>query len=75
MPPFDSGITRLTGYAPMLPIVIEEKGYTTVGRALRSIDRALYGVLAGRPEAASGDRLPAIERAIDTALTSVPKLF
>jgi hypothetical protein len=70
MPPFDSAITRITGYVPMLPIVIEEKGFTMLGRALRSIDRTLYSALARGPEAASGDRLAAIDRAVDSALTS-----
>jgi hypothetical protein len=69
MPPFDSGVTRLTGYVPMLPIVIEEKGLTTIGRGLKAIDRTLYRLVGGRrPEAASADRLAAIERAIDLAL-------
>lgn len=69
MPPFDSGVTRLTGYVPMLPIVIEEKGLTTLGRGLKAIDRTLYGLVEGGPtEKAPERRLPAIERAIDLAL-------
>lgn len=68
MPPFDSGVTRLTGYVPILPIVIEEKGFVSVGRGLKSIDRSLYRLIEGRPDIASGDRLPAIERAIASVL-------
>lgn len=69
MPPFDSAITYITGYVPMLPIVVYEKGWENTGRALRSIDRTLYGLLAPAP-AASGNRLAAIEHAVDAALAS-----
>jgi len=69
MPPFDSGVTRLTGYVPILPIVVEEKGFTTLGRGLKAIDRTLYGLAgAGRPDASSAGRLAAIERAMDLVL-------
>lgn len=76
MPPFDSGIARLTGYVPMLPVVLREKalpGADTVGRAIGAADRWLYALVADAESAASGeDRLVSIGRAVHVALGMAP---
>jgi hypothetical protein len=49
LPPADSLITAKTGYTPMLPLVLTEKGgpAAMVGRTLRLLDRTAYRALRG----------------------------
>ncbi len=66
MPPAESGVTALTGYVPMLPIVLAEQGWQ-VGNAMQTADRALYRVVGG-PAPSRADRRQMVHRAIDAAL-------
>lgn len=82
--PFDrSGIFAMTGYRPMLPLVLQEKGRVMqsrmmgapleyLGDALAGADRVLARVAGGRDEAPPSASFPreyasAIIRAIETA--------
>jgi hypothetical protein len=82
MPPADSFITSRTGYVPMLPLLLEEKGDVlagsgwragllvgSTGRGLRELDRRLYRATRRPPaNAASEDRSTSVGRAIDAGL-------
>lgn len=76
MPPHDSGVAALTGYVPMLPLVLDEKGLPlagVVGRLLTAADRGLYDLVsAARAPEAGEDRLVSIGRAVHVALGLAP---
>lgn len=83
LPPSDSAITALTGYVPMLPLLLRDKGRAmtmagngmggaavgAVGGLLRSADRALYSWVP-RSAPWPGTRREALGRAVDAALSS-----
>jgi hypothetical protein len=74
MPPFDSGVAHLTGYVPMLPLVLAEKGLPVVGavgRALAAGDRWLYAAI-GPAAVETEDRLVSVGRAVHVALGLAP---
>jgi hypothetical protein len=82
LPPYDSITARTTGYVPMLPQALDEKGQALAahgatlrgaivsapGRVLRAVDRGLYHLVFDPPPAATGDRIASIGRALDAAL-------
>ncbi len=62
LPVADSGVAALTGYVPMLPLVLQEKAgrlgvggavVAQAGRALGAVDHLLYRLLDAAPPAAS----------------------
>ncbi|MDP2320445.1 MAG: hypothetical protein Q8O42_14045 [Acidobacteriota bacterium] len=83
LPPIDSAITALTGYVPMLPLLLRDKGRAMTmagkeiagsavgafGGLLRNTDRALHSWVS-RPVPASTSRREALGRAVDAALAS-----
>jgi hypothetical protein len=82
LPPAHSAVFRATGYAPILPLVLREKGAAwrgdgafvrgvvveMAGRVLDGADRTLARVVARPGEAGPGDRGEALGAAIDAAL-------
>lgn len=84
LPPADSAVTALTGYVPMLPLVLEEKGdgqtdrgrwivggaVSAAGRILRAADRTAGRIWLDAPTTAGADRGAALGRALDAALAS-----
>ena len=73
VPSRNSAVTALTGYVPMLPLVLTEKGLplAAVGSALAFIDRRLHALLAP-VETAPEPREISIGRAVHTALGLAP---
>jgi len=83
LPANDSAVTALTGYVPMLPLLLRDKGRAmtsdgsafagpavgAMGGLLRRTDRALYSRLP-RPVPPSGTRREALGRAVDAALSA-----
>ena len=78
LPQADSGIARLTGYVPMLPLVLEEKGQrltiggtavAATGRALGAADRWLFARVGADPVAESSSELDVITGLVSEALT------
>jgi hypothetical protein len=63
LPDARSAIWQRTGYAPMLPLVLEEKGWPATAAALRRVDAALGGPL-GSPDA---DYVEALSAAVTEA--------
>jgi hypothetical protein len=84
LPPAESVITASTGYVPMLPLLLQEKGGREIdrgrwlvgrvlsagGRALRGADRAVARVWPGAAPPLEADRSGALDDALDTALAS-----
>jgi hypothetical protein len=82
MPPADSFVASFTGYVPMLPLLLEEKGdalarsgwragplVASTGWGLRELDRLLYRATTGRrASVASEDRPASVGRAIEAGL-------
>ncbi len=82
LPRDDSAITASSGYVPMLPLLLVEKGraWTNDGRtvlgafiafagsSLESVDRLAHRVIYGAADDTPEDRLMSLERAVDTAL-------
>ena len=71
LPAETSGVYARTGYWPILPLVLQEKGMRTIGSALARVDRAM-----ARPSATSGsgdpahyvtDMLAAVQAALERA--------
>lgn len=83
LPPSDSAITALTGYVPMLPLLLRDKGRAmtmagnevggsmvgALGGMLRGADRALYSWVR-RPVPTPETRRAALGRAVDATLSS-----
>ncbi len=83
LPPNDSAISALTGYVPMLPFLLRDKGRAMTmaghgfagsavgafGGMLRRADRALYSWLP-RSVPSPGTTREALSRAVDAALSS-----
>lgn len=84
LPPADSALTAWTGYVPMLPLVLKEKGDREIdrgrwmvggvlsagGRSLRAADRALARLWLGAVRPLDADRGAALGDALDAALAS-----
>lgn len=84
LPPSDSAVTALTGYVPMLPLVLEEKGewqtdrgrwlvggaVSAAGRALRTADRTAGRIWLDAPTPVDADRAAVLGQALDAALAS-----
>jgi hypothetical protein len=80
LPVADSGVTALTGYVPMLPLVLQEKAarlgvggavVAQTGRALGTVDRLLYRLLSVGPAAANRP-LDEVIGAVSAGLTAAP---
>ena len=80
LPVADSGVAALTGYVPMLPLVLEEKAgrlgvggavVAQTGRALAAVDRSLYGLLSAGPSAANRP-LDEVIGAVSAGLVAAP---
>lgn len=81
LPDRDSSVFRAFGYAPILPLVVAEKGavlhskaVSAVGSIAGALDRGI-GAIAARPSVAGGREssavyVEAIERAVQTALAN-----
>lgn len=83
LPPNESAVAALTGYVPMLPLLLRDKGRAmasdgnafagsvtgALGGLLRRTDRALYSWVA-QPVPPSGTRREALGRAVDAALSA-----
>jgi hypothetical protein len=84
LPPGESAVMAWTGYVPMLPQVLQEKGEREIergrsivgrvlsagGRSLRAADRALARLWLGAPSPLDADRGAALGAALDAALAS-----
>jgi hypothetical protein len=84
LPPAHSAVTALTGYVPMLPLILQEKGDREIargrwmvgrmlsvsGRSLGAADRALARLWLGAPFPLDADRGAALAEALDAALAS-----
>ena len=77
LPSADSGVARLTGYVPMLPLVLEEKARrlnfgagvaSAAGGVLGAADRLLSSVLGAESAAPEGPPFDAISGTVSTAL-------
>jgi hypothetical protein len=77
-PPADSGVAMLTGYMPMLPLVLREKAerlrtggavVAMAGRALGALDRSLHGILSAQPTVVADRPFDEIAEAVSDALT------
>jgi hypothetical protein len=79
LPPQDSVIDALTGYSPILPLVLQEKAprlrwrlletlVGTTGRALRAADRAAHGLVVRQGSETTRDPLTVIEATVEHAL-------
>ncbi|MEP7309678.1 MAG: hypothetical protein ABJA98_29575 [Acidobacteriota bacterium] len=78
LPPADSGIAMLTGYVPMLPLVLQEKAerlwtggavVAGTGRALGALDRSLHRILGAQPAVAADLPFDEIAGSVSDALT------
>jgi hypothetical protein len=65
----DSAIERLTGYTPILPVVLEEKGVPLVGGLWRRVDGLAYRVVVARDERGPVDPARAVLATVEHALT------
>ena len=86
LPRHDSAITATTGYVPMLPLLLRDKGRaldangrrwlgwwaSTTSAALTAIDRVAYRWLGFAPAPATTDRDASLNRAVDAALAAAP---
>lgn len=77
LPREESAVFVSTGYVPMLPLVLTEKGASmkssvvaNAGKALGWIDREAYGVLHDQPPLQAASDADAIARTIHAALRS-----
>jgi hypothetical protein len=84
LPPAESAVTAWTGYVPMLPQFLQEKGDREIergrwlvggmlsagGRSIRRADRALARLWLGTPAPLDADRGAALAAALDAALAS-----
>ncbi len=65
--PKASGVEALTGYTPILPLVLDEKGIPLAGGVMRGFDATTYRLFAASSDLAS-DPLESVLQAIDVAL-------
>lgn len=82
LPPADSAIAAVTGYVPMLPLLLQEKGkreiargrslaggvLSVTGRSLRATDRVIARLWNGAATPLDADRSNAFAAALATAL-------
>ena len=79
LPARDSGFETLTGYTPILPLVLEEKGAVvrwapagallkTTGRTLRALDRTAFRLVSDAPPVGNHDPAAALESTVAQAL-------
>ena len=65
----DSAIEQLTGYTPILPVVLDEKGVPLAGDLWRGVDGLAYRLLAGAADSAPADAVEAIVATVERGLT------
>lgn len=77
LPAADSGVAMLTGYVPMLPLVLQEKAdrlwtgramVARTGRALGALDHSLHRILGAQPTVAVDRPFDEIAESVSDAL-------